>query len=844
MTRSKTLALLAALTVAALGSPRAHAATFTVSNLNDNGVGSLRQAILDSNAAPGADRIVFGAFVFGTIILTSGELRVAGQLDIDGPGREVLAIDGDGNSRVLRIDAGNDTPVAVSGLTLRNGKAPGDDFPLADKTGGGILNFSALTLTNCTLSGNRARDGGAVYNHGALTVDSCLLIGNRADELGGGIFHWVATTLALANSAFIGNRASGGGGIATRLSGVVLTNCTLSSNSAQGDGAPSEDRGGGGIACFGSRMTLTDCALTGNSAEVLGGGFLMKRGEVTLTRCSISGNSAVKGGGILNNIGTATLVNSSVSDNVARPTLTTGQHGGGIHNTGVTTLSLCTLSGNRAAHNGGAIRNEGDMLLTSCEVAGNEALYGGGIINYLRLTLIGATFSGNTARFGGGGALYNAPATGIATLTGCTFTNNIGPDQALGQDAAGGGAIQNRGSLMLAGCTLSANSAQHGGAIRNFGSATLSRCTLFANFAVIQGGALHNQEGAMTVDLSTIAGNGTGNVAAGVYNSAELTVMRSTLNGNVAAEGGGLYNEGGPPIDDGDPAPAVGTLTIGNSTFSGNRAFAGGGLFNKGRVLMANCTLFRNHADEGGGIRNLGGGQMKVGNTLLASNGAGGNAVSDGGSFLTSFGGNLDSDGTCGFGATQDQSGTPGAPLDPMLGPLQNNAGPTQTHALLPGSPAIDAGIDAERPGDTDQRGFRRIADGDRDGTARIDIGAFELSFFGFRELGGPPWDGFLSYSTIEAPETSLPAGTTSYNLTIHYGEEIAHQTFVAMLNGQNITHLFHAGAAEGFETVAIPLREGPNRLILRVKGRHDGRPAQDVDSLGFRVGEPPFGPR
>ena len=64
------------------------------------------------------------------------------------------------------------------------------------------------------------------------------------------------------------------------------------------------------------------------------------------------------------------------------------------------------------------------------------------------------------------------------------------------------------------------------------------------------------------------------------------------------------------------------------------------------------------------------------------------------------------------------------------------------------------------------------------------------------------------------------------------------------MLNGQNITHLFHPGTPEGFETVAIPLREGPNRLILRVKGRHNGQPAQEVDNLAFRVGEPPFGPR
>ncbi|MBI3911698.1 MAG: hypothetical protein HY320_12305, partial [Armatimonadetes bacterium] len=154
--------LLVAVVLLALGSSRVHAATFTVSNLNDSGEGSLRQAILDANAAPGPDVIAFQAGLTGTIPLTSGELDITGDLEIQGPGPAALAVDGGLRSRLLVIERG--VTAAVSSLTFRNGRPGFFD-------GGGIWNDGSLTLNGCTVSGNRtAGRGGGILNIGSLTL--------------------------------------------------------------------------------------------------------------------------------------------------------------------------------------------------------------------------------------------------------------------------------------------------------------------------------------------------------------------------------------------------------------------------------------------------------------------------------------------------------------------------------------------------------------------------------------------------------------------------------------------------------------------------------------------------
>jgi hypothetical protein len=182
---------------------------------------------------------------------------------------------------------------------------------------------------------------------------------------------------------------------------------------------------------------------------------------------------------------------------------------------------------------------------------------------------------------------------------------------------------------------------------------------------------------------------------------------RVTVSGNSsAAAAGGIENDG--------------TLTLVNVTLSGNTAVTdGGGLYNLATATLGNVTIAANGAERGGGAFMPG--DTTFTNTIVADSSSGG-SCSNGGT-LTSVGSNLDSDATCSFTGPGDLSGVAAG-----LGSLADNGGPTQTHTLLPGSPAIDAGRSCPPPV-TDQRGTSRPLDGNGDGTAVCDIGAVEVEF-------------------------------------------------------------------------------------------------------------------
>ncbi|MFN3477492.1 MAG: choice-of-anchor Q domain-containing protein, partial [Candidatus Methylomirabilales bacterium] len=244
------------------------------------------------------------------------------------------------------------------------------------------------------------------------------------------------------------------------------------------------------------------------------------------------------------------------------------------------------------------------------------------------------------------------------------------------------------------------------------------------------GGGIRNF-GTLTLTDVTINGNTAGTFGGGIANNGTLILTNVTISTNTGKDGGGLFN--------GFEASA--TLT--NVTISTNTASSrGGGIFNIGTLELTNATISTNTASSGGGLLNNGG-SVALKDTIVANSPSGGNCA---GSGVTSLGHNLEDADTCGFTSPGDLINT-----DPLLGPLAANGGPTSTHALLPGSPAIDAGSLDCPPPDTDQRGLTRPQDGNGDSIAVCDIGAYEF--------GAAPPPSFLLSVSVKGKGTVTGPG-------------------------------------------------------------------------------------
>jgi CSLREA domain-containing protein len=243
------------------------------------------------------------------------------------------------------------------------------------------------------------------------------------------------------------------------------------------------------------------------------------------------------------------------------------------------------------------------------------------------------------------------------------------------------------------------------GGIWNAATLTLADVRIESSEGRLGGGGILN-DGDMTATDVTLAGNTTNSRGAGLYNTGIARLERATLSGNQAsAAGGGIENDG--------------TLTLVNVTLSGNTAGTdGGGLYGAATSSLRNVTVAANTAGRGGGVFLPG--ETELVNTIVADALAGGDC-GDAMGIVTSLGSNLAGDATCGFAGQGDLNGVAAG-----LAPLGDNGGATRTHALLPGSPAIDGGRDCPPPA-TDQRGMSRPVDGDGDQVAVCDVGAVEI---------------------------------------------------------------------------------------------------------------------
>ena len=427
-----------------------------------------------------------------------------------------------------------------------------------------------------------------------------------------------------------------------------------------------------------------------NGSPTRDGGGVLNYGTLSLTGCSVSGNSVgyhYWGGGLANAGGTVVLSNCDVNGNDGR----SYGFGGGVANlkNGMITLTGCTISDNRGRAGGGLINYQGQMSLTDCVVSSNTggAFDGGdagGLDTSGTLNLTNCLVSDNTV-VGGTGSGGGLAGNGTINLTNCSFTGNSAGGN-------GGGLSASHGTATLSGCTFGGNKARDsGGGNWGYGgglqigsglTASLTNCTITGNSAVNRGGGLY------------------------IYGST-VNLTDCTLSDNAAQYGGGL-REGG-----------SGSATLIDCTISGNSATNGGGLRNVSTMNLIACTVSGNSAPNGGGLNNSG--TAVLTDTIVAGNTVPNTSTASDiqGTVASTSSYNLIGPG--GWGGLLNGVGGNIILADPstlLLAPLGYYGGPTQTMALLPGSPAIGEGT-AVMGVTTDQRGEPLD-------TPNPDIGAFQ----------------------------------------------------------------------------------------------------------------------
>ena len=709
---------------------------YLVSNTADSGGLSFRH-LLGTAIAFGHGTIAFdtsGVFATPQTILNTGDDYILrGNITIVGPPEsgQGVTFESDGGDRLFFVESGSHQ---LNNLTLKGGDT--DTNPAQDQDGGAVyLDEGSLMIERCHLLGNAAGgEGGAVFNKlGELQIRNCFLESNlaRGGNGGGVIDKGAGGNTIIANSTFKNNstQASGGGFSAGAESRVV--NSTFSGNRARLDG------GGIFYPFTAGSHHLEHCTLTLNVADEdqdgsgSGGGIrsLLNSPSLPLVASIIAGNFD-RSGVTHDFFGEASGLNGCLlgDDRGVSGTLALGN----LFGTGASRLDprlhpLATNGGFTPTHalrldspaiegtqsnpssddllfdqrgvnsrtggyrpdtNSNGFADIGSYELTHARIdeatefqlrAGIERVNesGAGLIDFDQISFLGKETLVVADELNVTGELFlkgpNGPGQGM-TISGGEMTRVFHLEPSLGVE------------IIMEDLTITEGaSLGQGGGIRvgSFGDVILRRCTIYDCEAELDGGG--------------IAAVGTGRV----------TIENSTIYGNTTSDsGGGIW------ISEAD-------VVLESTTISANEA----------------DTDFSAGTDGGGGIF-LDDGSCRLRNTLIAGNIDHSSGNEDAGTSIgfTSLGNNLIGSlpGVSGVrnGIRDDQIGVP----DPMLDILRDNGGPTMTVALLPGSPAINAGTSTGVP-ETDQRGYHRIV-----GTAP-DIGAFEIlrSYQDFMDASFPP---------------------------------------------------------------------------------------------------------
>jgi CSLREA domain-containing protein len=733
--------------------------TLVVTNTQSSGPGSLRDALANicdggqiTFDLPGA-RSHYGSPEGGHTIDISpdGSLNVDKTVSINACANDVaVSISGGDAVRILTVENGG---LSIDCLTLERGNANAE----VDGGDGGAIKVTAsasLTLTNSTVKNSLAVNGGGIFSLGSLKIDNSTFSDNEAIENGGGL-QSILDDILIDTSNFFGNSAKNGGGLVNNGS-LRITNSTLSDNSATENGGAIQNKGisielkgstisgnsaengsaihhnpnfcdvGGrnidqpvsmlledleiynntagdatidltNVSTTGMNMLSINSLLANNTSEYSGGGMALRnilcpvaRGgvdiatssgfTVTLTGGTFNGNSAQTGGAIFNQGANVTVKDSTFSGNSAT------EDGGAIVNEGTLKIENSSLSDNEATENGGAIASEGPLTIIDSTLKNNSAINRGDALwgDLIILSVEGLVFEddnvGGTEReafltlTNGASNETLVFETGFGHDTVMNFTTS-GTASRQNQDAIGGDDIASSSGVTatLTGSTFSGLSGYAGAAIYNQGVNLIVNDSTFSGYSATEnGGAILNDGGNTIVNNSTFADNST------------------------AASGGAVHNESG-------------SVTLNNSTLSNNQAVtSGGGISSSGNI--STTTTLRNTIVAGNVISGT-----ITANDVFLTGGSINSFSSEGYNLIGVMGPNVSFNGT---GDITDVS-------DPMLGPLADNGGDTLTMALLPGSPAIDAGGDCDEP--YDQRGVVRPQ-----GIA-CDIGGYELEVSDYR---------------------------------------------------------------------------------------------------------------
>jgi len=690
----------------------AGASPYLVTNTNDSGLGSLRQALQNAATIAGPHTITFDSSLSGQSIALQN-----GAPD-SGSGASAIYVT---STDAITIDASS----LPGGITLtRPAGAGGDGY-----RGLRISAASNVTLRGLTLSGfvgQATHSGGAVLNQGTLTLEKCTLSGNTADGTGGG---------AIYNA----------GGAAT------LTQCTLSGNAAPNGNGGAIVHSPAAAATF----TLTHCTVSGNSAGANGGGIYNSGSNATLTlsRSIVAGNTLIAGsssdirnvGGTVTSGGRNLIGNNSTVASV----FPAGAPNANGEFAGTSTTPLDAQIS--------ALGSYGGPTQTRVPLPGSPAID----------AATGSSITTDQRGFpiqdgdGNGSVLADIGAAERLGAFVVVNTNDSGPGslrQAIADAATQPGPDSITFAPGLSGGVISLASPITAG---DAGGVTVDASMLPGGLTLDDGVAttyrlMLVQSGSISLRAITLAnGGGAGFFNAGggaihVQTGSSLTLERCTFTGNTGNAGGGAISNNG-------------TLSATHCTFAGNHVLSGssesgggGALANSGTATLTHCTLADNSSTPyGGGAVSAFGVSLTLSNTIVAGNNASsGPDIFHGAGTITTTGVNLLSN-LAGSGLSVGSSVIVGAP---NLAPMGNYGGPTKTMPPLPGSPAIDAAVGSSIS--TDQRGFP-IQDGDGNGSILPDIGAVEANVPIVVQNTGNSGPGSLRQAIADAATQSGPDSIT-----------------------------------------------------------------------------------